>query len=342
MLKKLLFVLAISTVGFAAGFCGDPTNSQSYDMPFLSALKQAKGKDKEYHKMSGIDFVYVITAKKCNRFDDLKRSFSKYNVFPYRFTSFSPKDISHDTMFRTCLRGSRRYKRIEANKLVVRRGKFVLDKRKMRSSRAGHIHRRMSLKALSRALSHISIIKDALDSGYEHIWIMDSGTTLRTDPNTLCTYLERADKEIPDWTSIYTDFSERDAEDYLEPIGHFYGRPDVEFLEPDEYLVREEQNNDPYDYSDDEVDGGSDQDSSGGYQEREDGLEKGKLDDKFTHVGLLKGAHSYILNKKGMKLIMDWYLDHKIFIPYAQEIQIIPGMHPYCTPEPITRNQNKG
>jgi hypothetical protein len=195
--------------------------------------------------------------------------------------------------------------------------------------------------------------------------------------------MERADKEIPDWTSIYTDFSERDSEDYLKPIGRFYERPDVDFLDADGYLVREEEGDagdDTWLENDAAVDGICYDYRYRGHLERNDGLGERGLEqnesstispkttanrtragftienkrptvantnysdgiDTFSHVGLLKGAHSYILNRKGMKLIMDYYLEHKIFIPYAQEIQIIPGMHPYCTPEPITKNTNRG
>jgi len=405
MFKKLLSLLAVSSMGFSiycsSCYCGQESDSRPYDMPFISALKEAKGKDKEYHKMSGIDFVYVIAAKKCHRFDDLKRSFAKYNVFPYRFTAFSPKDISSDTMYRTCLHGKRGWRRYTSAKLCVRGGKFMLDKRKMRSTKSGYIHRNMSIKALYRALSHLSVVKDSFYSGYEYVWIMDSGTELRCDPNVLSTYIERANKEIPDWTSLYTDYSERDSEDYLEPIGHFFGRPDVEFLEIDDYLSREEEIEDePYNPDDEDpfednqtsasdivgrrkeqsklvcedwdrkhnhdgdnnsgdgATGPSDQPgttSSYGQtnRARADFIIQNKrplainidnsVDSRtFSAVGLLKGAHSYVLNRKGMKLIMDYYLDHKIYIPYAQEIQIIPGMHPYCVPVPITKNTNKG
>jgi len=408
MFKKLLLALAISSIGY----CGQETDSRSYDMPFESALKKAKGKDKEVHKISGIDFIYVITAKKCHRFNDFKRSFAKYGVNPYRFTSFSPSSISSDTMFRTCVHGSRRYKRIKSNKLSIHRGKPVLNKRKMSSSKAGYIHRNMSIKALSRALSHLSIIRDAYVSGYETIWIMDSATKLRKDPSILSSYISRANKEIPDWTSIYTDYSERDASDYVEPIMKFYWRPDVEFLDPEEYLSRQyEDVEDAYDNDFDETnesdvsnilgrnqsknnreirqqliceqwkqnhpdDGNSSGDGATGAQDSP-GTNSSFFPSRYNHekfsiqtgagigvttsnnrsissdtsssnaietfspVGLLKGSHSYILNRKGMKLIMDWYLDHKIFIPYAQEIQIIPGMHPYIVPEPVTKNQNR-
>ena len=397
MFKKLLLLLAISV----SGFCGSEDSSQSFYMPFLSALKDAKGKNKESHSMAGIDFIYVVTAKKCHRFNDLKGRFLRYGINPYRFTAFQSKDISFDTMFRTCVHGSRRYKRIKSNKLSMHRGKPVLNKRKMSSAKAGYIHRNMSIKALSRTLSHLSIIRDAYVSGYETIWIMDSATELRCDPTILSTYISRANNEIPDWTSLYTDYSERDKGDNIEPLGHFFGRPDFEFLEPDDYLSREFNDEDigadedVYYEDDNSIGKISPKDTLGRLQaeeklvceewDKKHGNEEGSGDgatgpsdqpgsnssyvpksrdraaftvqnkfstispssspadiEKFSHVGLLKGAHSYVLNRKGMKLILDWYTDHKIYIPYAQEIQIIPNMHPYCVPEPVTRNMNKG
>jgi hypothetical protein len=407
MLKKVLSLLIVSSIAF----CGEPTYSNIYTPPSSSidkVLKSAKGKDKEIHKISGIDFIYTITAKKCHRFNDLKRSFGKFNVCPYRFTSISPSNISSKTMYRSCLRGSRRLHRVIGQKMVKKKRKLILARKHMEDYSSGYIHKKMSIKKLASALSHISCIKDALDSGYETIWIMDSGTELRCDPNILSKYIERANKEIPDWTSLYTDYSERGRLDDLETIGNFYYRPDFDFLETEDYLSREEEDSEDDSYFEDDnsnnessnvntlgrlenwkymearerlicekwnqnhPDEGNNGDGATGPSDNPGGsnnsyeqqskkpprarikfIVKNKRTtafdignsasiEKFSHVGLLKGAHSYILNRKGMKLILEWYQDHKIFIPYAQEIQIIPGMHPYCVPDPVTRNQNKG
>lgn len=397
MFKQLLVLLAISS----SMFCSEEVSTQHYDKPFLSALKVAKRKGKSSHKMAGIDFIYVVTAKICHRFNDLKRSFAKYGLNPYRFTAFESKDISFNSMLRTCLHGSRRYSGIEANRLIVRGGEFVLDKGKMSSSKEGYVHRGMSLKSLSRSLSHISIIKDALDSGYETIWIMDSATELRRNPNDLSIYVAKANEAIPGWTSLYTDYSERDQADQLKPLRKFFFRPDVEFLDPDDYLARAdniadniEEAEDAYTQDDSDTDksssrnlvgykkpvqiaacekwdqnhtehqgsldgatGPSDQPGSNSSNEGNrarayfvnqnqcvavDNSSNPAGVEGFSRVGLLKGAHSYILNRKGMKIILDYYLEHKIYIPYAQEIQIIEGMQPYYIPEPITMNMNKG
>ena len=392
MFKKLFLLLAISISVY-----GGVEKPKDYDKSFISALKMAKRKNKVPHRIPGVDFIYVITAKKCHRFNDLMRSFSKYGINPYRFTAFSAKDLYANTMYRTCLRGKRGWREFEGNRLVARGGKFVFDSRKMCNPKEGYVNRKMSIKSLSRALSHISIIRDALESGYETIWIMDSATEIRRDPNVLSTYIERANTEIPDWTSLYTDYSERDEADQLKTPTKFYLRPDISFYKPDFYLARTQEQSDAHSNFDSVVNkscarnfmegvhelraceqwrqnhpeensggdgatGPSDQPggsnnsyegNKGNTRARVDFIVQNKrpivsdpsdsdVGEQFIQVGLLKGAHSYVLNRKGMKLIMDYYLDHKIFIPYAQEIQIIPGMNPYYIPEPITKNQNKG
>ena len=384
MYKTLLTVLSTSLMALSPIYSGFFDSTQKRN-PFELALKEAKGKDKEEHKMSGIDFVYVVTAKKCHRYDALKRSFGKYNVNPYRFTTVSPSEINFRTMQRACLHGSRRYSKFMASTVVRERGRTSLKKKKMSSYNAGYVHQKMSTKKLSVALSHISCIKDAIDSGYQTIWIMDSGTELRVDPNVLSSYILRADKEIPDWTSLYTDIGERDFSDRIRPLKKFFCRPDFRFLEPEAYFNRmfEGQADEPKEkgsvaYSKKNSDivknNGKYFLGRGDFENHKKSRESRELlaveewendqmndsftqetlttdiikavpsqtKDAFTKVGLLKGAHSYILNKKGMKLIMDWYLDHQIFIPYAQEIQIIPGMNPYYIPMPVTRNQNRG
>lgn len=383
---KILFAATTALLlSFSPGH-GGIFSSASPVHPFEQALKPAKGKDKEDHKMSGIDFVYVITAKKCHRYDALKRSFAKYNVIPYRFTSVNRREITHRTMQRACLHGSRRFSKFCARTDFSQGGRTVLKKQKMSNYDSGYIHQEMSIKKLSTALSHISCIKDAIDSGYQTIWIMDSGTELRVDPNILSSYVQRADKECADWTILYTDYSERDGLDNVRSLKKFFYRPDFQFLEPEIYFNRMFENYEEYEEGQGIIRDGSKgnvslKDSRRDFMGRDqvwqhkksresrellaikswanDGVNEkftqatavpeivkvvvNKADgDKFHKVGLLKGAHSYILNKKGMKLIMEWYLDHQIFIPYAQEIQIIPGMNPYYIPSPVTRNQNKG
>ena len=385
---------------------------KDYDKPFLSSLKAAKGKRKAKHNMAKIDFIYIITNKRCHRFDDLMRSFKKYNVTPYRFTSFGKKDLTSDLMFRTCVRGCRKFGQLTANKLVYTSGEFKFATRKMCSNESGYVNRGMSQRQLARSLSHISIIKDALDSGYENIWIMDSGTQLRCDPIILSQYISAANTEIPGWTTLYTDFGQRNLDDNIVPVNRFYFRPDFQFLDPDQYLSRayeEEQgayseNDNDFDKSSSSVvvagvqaqalnaceqwkqnhpDSGSGDSGATGPSDQpgsnssynsdnsinsensgdKDAYEQGQArarasfiiqnkrfavtnnaastnDSAFIRVGLLKGAHSYILNKKGMKLMLEWYLEHKIFVPFWQELQIVPGMEPYFISEPVTINQN--
>jgi hypothetical protein len=369
-----------------------------------SVLKKAKGKNKGAdHSMAKIDFVYSIARKDCRRYNDFDYRFFKHCICPYRFTSVSKGEISSNTMDKACVHGRSSFRKILANKLEGHHGENVLSQDKMNDYSVGYVHKHMSLRALAESLSHISVVKDAYDSGYQHIWIMDSGTEVRCDPNILSSYVQRANEEINDWTILYTDYSERDVKDNLKPVGRMYGRPDVIFLEMDDYISRgldEEEQQGPiamlesgrYIHSGKQINKFWDKDIGRGFKDEyfefcddndnnssgatgsdsgqggaSDGAPRGDEwwkasfresytqclyppnvvrvnkanNDGFIRVGLLRGAHSYVLNRKGMKLILDYYFEHKIFIPYWFEIQVIPGMVPYAVPEPVTRNTNK-
>jgi hypothetical protein len=402
VMAVIMFPLCLGAWSF-----NNRTDTNDREMSSIeSVLKKAKGKNKGAdHSMAKIDFIYAIARKECRRYTDFDYRFFKHSICPYRFTSIKSSELSYNTMDKACVHGRNSFKKILANRLEVHNGKNILSQEKMYDYNVGFVHKHMSLRVLASSLSHLSVVKDAYDSGYQHVWILDSGTELRGDPNILSSYVQRAEEEVGDWTILYTDYSERDIKDNLKPVGRMYGRPDVIFLEMDDYISRgldEEEQASPLamlesgryvhsskqinkfwdkgldrgfkneyfelcDDNDNNASGatGSDSGSSGsksGWGEiRGDEWWRASFRESYSQclyppnvvrinkagnngfikVGLLRGAHSYILNRKGMKLILDYYFEHKIFIPYWFEIQVIPGMVPYAVPEPVTRNTNK-
>jgi len=344
MFQRLLVFSLILCVRLLSGADEQVNIEKNIETTFYSSLKKCKHKDDSIdHSLSKIDFIYTITRKSCHRWDQYKFVFEKFGLHPYRFTSVAESDVTKKRMNNTCLHGSKSLARIKAKQLKISNGDPVLMLKSMSSYTVGYIHANMSLKQFASCIDHISIIKDALDSGYSAIWVMDSSVQLRCDPNIMAQYVSRANFDIPDWTTIYTDYGERTRGDEIKYVKKFYYRPDVDFLEPEKYLQRGQLDHDIY------PDDNGVRDTCGSFSagnktclEAEDGLTVPVVDDVvFAPVGLLRGAHSYIINRKGMQIVMDYYLMHRIFIPYWQEIQTIEGMKPYCLLYPVTKSTNK-
>lgn len=84
------------------------------------------------------------------------------------------------------------------------------------------VHRSVSAGALGGALSHLSCLQDAVDKGYETVWILEDDFTLTKDPRSLNGYLRRLD-ELASWDMLHTD-----DDLHFEPYGPLtlHVRPD--------------------------------------------------------------------------------------------------------------------
>src|SRR5207237_6605093 len=69
----------------------------------------------------------------------------------------------------------------------------------------------MALGAIGCSLSHISVLQDAYDSGYETIWVMEDDVEVLDDPHRLSDLVSELDTLVgPDrWDVLFTDVDYR-------------------------------------------------------------------------------------------------------------------------------------
>lgn len=69
------------------------------------------------------------------------------------------------------------------------------------------VHQTTSAGSLGGSLSHLSCLQDALDRGYETIWILEDDFTFEKDPRILSLYIEKLDELVGkgNWDLLYTD-----------------------------------------------------------------------------------------------------------------------------------------
>ena len=204
-----------------------------------------------------------------------------------------------------CLNGSPKYVGVIANSYEY--------KGPMRDPTIGYFHKKMSLVDIRDALTHLSIINNALKNGYETIWIMDEDVQIRCLPQEVLRCVKIANEQNQDWGLLYTDEGTRNESGKVLHRHKLFRRPDIPFDMDAMYLDRILLDEKPFDFT---------------------------ADSNF-HVGLLVGAHSYLLNRHGMETILNYYKANKIFIPYEMEIQVIPGIVPYRTQEPLVSYTRK-
>lgn len=152
-------------------------------------------------------------------------------------------------------------------------------------------------------LSHLSVMKDAYDAGYKTIWIMEDDIQVLRDPNELNELIEKLDALVgPNgWDLLYTDYDylvvdkTRDIASQI-PI---YWRPDMPFLNVDSLA----------DHKD--------------------------INDHFLKIGNRMRAHSIIYRRCGLEKILNFYREHDNFLPYDNEVSLIPGIQMYVVKKSV-------
>jgi len=146
-------------------------------------------------------------------------------------------------------------------------------------------------------LSHLSVLKDAYDEGYKTIWILEDDIIVVDDPHKLSALLEELDVLVgPEgWDVLYTDFDYLvvdKTKDLASQIPLMW-RPDMPYLNI-QFLAEHKD-----------------------------------VGGKFMKIGSRMRAHSMIYRRSGIEKILEFYRAHDNFLPYDQEIALIPGISLY-------------
>lgn len=147
------------------------------------------------------------------------------------------------------------------------------------------------------SLSHFSVLKDAYDSGYETVWILEDDIAIIDNPHKLTDRIQELDDLLgkDGWDVLYTDYDYLvvDTSRDLTPQIPMMWRPDmpnrdIRFL-----------------------------------------AEHKDISDELMQVGSRMRAHSMVYRRCGIEKILNFYREHGNFLPYDQELALIPGIRTF-------------
>lgn len=280
----------------------------SLNSDLVDHLKKVESKSAAY-SMKGIDFIYLINLDP--RPEKLKGSLDRlapYGIHPCRFSAVNGWELSLEDLNDVGLQFS---PLMEGGILGTRYPpEFDFEPSHETISECGKTYfcHCMSRGAIGIALSHISILKDAYDSGYETIWVMEDDIDVIRDPNLLSELIEELDQEVGkgNWDVLFTDRDIRDANGNYSTTYWAGRRPD--------YLLFTKDN----DY----------------------GMKK-PVGTEFIQVGARSGAHSMIIRRSGIEKLLRFFLGHQIFFPYDMEYILPRGIKLYTVTNDIVSNLPK-
>lgn len=257
------------------------------------------------HSMPNIDFIYLINLdQRPEKWEASLAELMRYGIEPYRFSAVNGWELPFEVIQDVGLKFKKGMKEgvtgncyhLDANKQLYHTHETI--------NKYGQTYFTygMARGTIGITLSHLSILQDAYDRGYETIWVMEDDIEAVQDPRIISELVEKLDKLVGEhnWDILFTDQDTRGADGkYIRNYGA--ERPDIAF-DKAKFKTR-------------------------------------KNIGKFRKIGARFGAYSMILRRSGMKKILNFYNKHNIFLPFDFEYSFPDNIALYTVQDDVVRHR---
>jgi GR25 family glycosyltransferase involved in LPS biosynthesis len=269
-------------------------------------FKKAEGKS-DFHNMRNVDFIYMINLdKRPEKFAMCERQLNPYGIYPYRFSAVNGWKIPWETINDIGVKYKKGMTPLLATTFPKEAG-GMSSHEFMSEIGKTYFVRGMEYGVIGCYLSHLSILQDALDSGYETIWVMEDDVEVMEDPNIISDLIDKLDSLVGkgNWDVLFTD------PDYRGPDG--------------KYIVANGASKRP------------DMDCSVKERLSEKYTMQKVISEDFKKIGARFATHSMIIRRSGMIKLLNFVKRHKIFLPIDLENYLMP-INRYATRYPVVTN----
>lgn len=261
------------------------------------------GPPSEEERLRNIDFIYMINLdQRPEKWHKSLEQLIPYGIVPYRFSAVNGWELDLETIndvgvvYSPEMEGgfmATSYHTLEqSHEIIAHFGQTYF------------VHC-MARGAIGCFLSHLSVLQDAYDRGYETIWVMEDDIEVIRDPHLVSGLIEKLDQEVGKnrWDVLFTDKDMRRADGAYIPAWSGARRPDIlPSSRVNDYTVR--------------AFAGSD----------------------FIRIGSRYGTHSMIIRRCGMKKLLQFFKAHKMYLPYDMDMIMPYGIKLYTVAEDVVGN----
>lgn len=268
-------------------------------------LKKALNKS-AMHRIRNVDFIYLINLdRRPEKWKLSQERLAMYEICPYRFSAVNGWELSLEAINDVGLKFASEMDGGYMGTSYHLGGDFTPSHELIQNLNQTYFCHCMSRGAIGIALSHISILQDAYESGYETIWVMEDDIDVIQNPHILSDLIENLDEAVgvTNWDILFTDRDIRDANGNPKACYWTAKRPD--------FTIFSGINNYGMRY---------------------------KINDDFWKIGARWGAHSMIIRKSGVKKLLKFFKAHHIFLPYDMDYILPPGINLYTVVDDIVSN----
>ncbi len=264
----------------------------------LDHLKKAEGKS-SIHSMEGVDFIYMINLdQRPEKFLQASSELHSYGISPYRFSAVNGWELPLEVVNDVGLKYQNGMTALFATSYPLEAEGLPSHGFMKKEGLAYFVHC-MAYGTIGCALSHISVLKDAWDSGYETIWVLEDDIIALKDPRTISDLIVKLDDLVgkDNWDVLFTDRDYRSSSGGYVVASGAAKRPDMD-------CSYEERYSDKYTVNT-------------------------IVSEDFCKIGARFGAHSMIIRRSGIKKLLDFALEHQIYLPYDLDNYLAPGINRY-------------
>lgn len=297
--KKDIFDAAMRTLNYSPN---PKTLSAPASYNLTPLFSKAPYKSK-LHSMDQIDFIYMINLdERPEKFKVCESELGFYGIHPYRFSAVNGWKLPAATFSQIGAKVFSKsiqeqfmgsiYKNID--------GQAFLSNELIRPNGEAYFLLGMSRGAIGIVLSHLSVLQDAYDAGFNTIWVMEDDVEVIGNPWQIPELIKMLDEKVPDWDIFFTDIDTKDKNGKRVACRALAARPNYHLEPLDFYLKRFYP-----------------------------------INDHLSSCGMRYGAYSMIVRRSAMKKILDYYKSYGIFIPYDMDYWLIPNIKMYTVNKDI-------
>lgn len=243
----------------------------------------------DIHSMRNIDFIYMINLdQRPEKFENSSEQLNMYGVYPYRFSAVNGWELSIETINDLGVKYEPWMSSDVMGTSYLPGGNFLPEHGMANIINQTYFCHCMGRGPIGIVLSHLSILQDALQSGYETIWVMEDDVEVLRNPHLISEMIDKLDAAVgkEGWDILFTDQDTKSNHGNYVPCTSYAKRPNFSPWNPERFARR--------------VD----------------------IDENFRQIGARYGAYSMIVRRSGMEKILNFIKVYSIFLPYDLEFYL--------------------
>lgn len=256
-------------------------------------------------KIRNIDFIYMINLdQRTEKYDHTIDELAPFGITPYRFSAVNGWELSLEDINEVGIKYEQWMRKSLMATCYLPEDYGIARHEIMHVPERTYFCHCMSRGAIGIALSHLSILKDAYESGYDVIWVLEDDIEVIKNPHLLSTYIDKLDLLIgrKGWDFLFTDQDTKGQDGNYIPCTAAALKPTFTPLNPDKFRDRMD------------------------------------ISEDFRKIGARYGAYSMIVSRSGMKKMLD-FTEDGVFLPYDMEYTLPDNIRMYNIREDIVSTQ---